>query len=160
MPVQLRRDEQIEVTRRSSDPGMDFADVVGGLTSAGLAALLCLVPAILVLVLGLRMLKPALLAAAKLRGDMTGAFWQESFMPSVLFMIFGAVFGGLVGWLIHARASLPTGLSWLVGGVAIVLLAVAGIITASAMFTAGIPGVCWMNLALMSVAATVAFRFT
>lgn len=160
MAVQLRRDEQVEVARKPSDPRMDFADVVEGARSAGLTAALCLVPAAVVLALGLRLLKPALLAAEKLRGDMTGDFWQESFMPGVLFVIFGAVFGGLVGWQIHARASLPPVLSWLIGGTATLLLAVAGIIAAAMIFTAGIPGTCWINLAFMSIAALVAFQFT
>lgn len=145
MAVQLKRDEQLPVDRRPRDAEEDRLLLVGGMKLALRAALWVAIPAGAALPLAIWALSRALVAADKLLKS-GGDHWQEVWMPAVLVAFLGGLTGGALAWRILASASIGRSAVWLVATVALVFDLGCGLLTARALFTSGIPSMCWISL--------------
>ncbi len=105
-----------------------------------------------VLVAGLALAEDAFKAADENLAD-RGEFWQESFMPLVLFLMFGACAGLSLGWRIAGRSGLVGRPAMLVGAVAVAALLLVGVIGVAVIYESGIPDMAWLSLACMEAAA-------
>jgi hypothetical protein len=158
MPVHIRPDEESPV----HVPQMDDAEHRALVRQAALNALRtcagCAVLGGAALAMGLRLLRPAILAADRLR-DGSGDYWQELWMPAVLFGFFGLTFGGFTAWRLSSAAGIGGVMLCVLAGLAAVLVAGAGAVSASMIF-APVPAMAWIVLAVMTVAAIAgAFLF-
>ncbi|MCK6483832.1 MAG: hypothetical protein L6R00_06835 [Phycisphaerae bacterium] len=119
-------------------------------------AALCTAAAVPVVLLAIYALRDALLAAdAVLRASQD---WVQAFGPSVLFAIFGLIFGGAVGLLVGRQSGLAGLLLWAIGvGAAVALAAVAAV--EAAMIFERIPAMCWIGLGAMIGGAMLALSY-
>jgi len=151
MPVQLRRDEIMDTTgpRRADDDRID--SLVAGLLGLR-AAVVCLVPSSILLIVVIRKMAGLLTAGDKLARANEG-YYLDVCMPVVLFGFLGAVFGALIGWRISASVGLAGAVGWFLAIVTILALTAVTVITACTVFPAGVPGLVWACLAFMTFAA-------
>lgn len=163
MPVHFRRDE-IPVEAEPNVPPRDEDDEGGfnaGLMIAARSCLIWLIVAAPLLFIGLKAMKRALLAADKLWHHGQGDHWQEMWMPAMLFVFFGAIFGVTIAWRMSARASLGTTSICLAAAEAALLLGAAGSLAAFSIFEKGVPLMCWVCLTAMTLSTIAgAFGFT
>ena len=152
MPVYLRPDEEMPDAAKPADPGRDRVELLEGFLAGCRASLVCVAVGVILLPLMLLVMRPTLLAADKLfvRG---GEHWSDAYMPTVLFAIFGAGFGALLGWRLSASASLGGVVTWLITGAAAVVLTVVGACAATVIFPGGIPTMCWIGLGALGLSA-------
>jgi len=155
MPVYLKPDERMPEDPRPEDPSRDQMDLIEGFLAGCRSSLACMVVGAILLPLMLLALRPALLASDKLF-VLDSDHWSESYMPTVLFAVFGAGFGVLLGWRLSASASLSGGATWLITGVAVAALIVVGVCSASLIFAGGIPTMCWIGLCALGLATACA----
>lgn len=152
MPVQLTRDEQMPARRRPADPEAEARLLQEAMRRGTGSAVVVLVIAVAPLVVGMRALRPALVAADKLLRS-GGDYWSEMWMPVVLFAFFGFAFGGGLAWRVCSAASLGGKSAWMVVGAAITVLTLVGVITAALVFVGPVPIMCWTSLGGMAGAA-------
>jgi hypothetical protein len=152
MAVHIRRDEEVQQPQRRRDPSEDQALLLAGMWVGARATTLVAVPAAGVLILILRALRPALVAADKLLRA-GGDHWSDLWMPAALLGLYGLVIGGLLGWRVTSAASVGRPVVWALSGAGIALILAVGIITAALGFPSEIPIMCWIALGLTAVAA-------
>lgn len=105
-----------------------------------------------ILVAGLYMQQKPFIAADKILADKAGDYWQEAFMPTILFAIFGAAFGLFLGWRMTGTCGMIGWPAWIIGATATLALAVIGIVSSLFIYPGVIPMMLWLSLALMSIA--------
>ena len=105
-----------------------------------------------ILVAGLYAEQKPFIAADKILTDKAGDFWQQAFMPIILFAIFGAAFGLFLGWRMTSTCGMVGWPAWIIGAAATLALAVIGVVGSLFVYPEGIPMMAWMSLALMIVA--------
>ncbi len=159
MPVHLRPDEEPPAPARDIDARRDRDERIEGVGASVRAALNCLLVGAVLLAVGMRAMRPTLLAAESLllRG---GDYWREAVTPCVMFALYGGVFGCALGWRMAARATLTAGLMWAVGTASMLLLGAAGALAAVLIFPGGIPHTLWIDLALLVLAGLPGLYFT
>jgi hypothetical protein len=158
MPVHIRPDEELPAPARDVDPNRDRAEMFEGIGASVRAAMNCVIVGGILLSVGLRAMRPAMLAAEKLllRG---GDYWKEAITPGALFILYGIGFGCALGWRMGAWATLTAGLMWAIGSGALLLLAGAGALGAMLVYPDGVPYMVWINLGLMMLAGLPGLYF-
>lgn len=115
-------------------------------------ALLWSAVGIAVLIVVIQAMRASLVSADELfHGG--GLHWDHALMPSVLFGLFGAVFGALLGWRMTSSSGLTGVLAWRIGAAAIALFVLAGGVTSLFVFSGTVPVTLWVSLFAMTLAA-------
>ncbi|HSW47125.1 MAG TPA: hypothetical protein VLM89_16295 [Phycisphaerae bacterium] len=152
MPVHLRDDECIPTTRPARDRD-DRSDLMAATFFCLISALICLVPAAILLVLALRHMAPALAAADKLTSE--GVEERAAFGPIILFAILGGAFGAVLGWRISSSISLANSFGKIVAGATVLLLVIVGWLALSHLFPSGVPAIAWAGLTTLAVGSFI-----
>ncbi len=157
MAVHFRPDKFVPPEPVIEEPEYDDDDDGGGfgegLAVAARSSVISLVIGAVLLFITIKLMRKAVLAADNLLHKGQGDFWMEMLMPSVLFAIFGALFGAAVAWRVSARTSLGGGLMCCAAGAIGLLLAVTGAISGTIVFGAAVPLMFWLCLGALTLAA-------
>ena len=105
-----------------------------------------------ILVAGLYAQQQPFIAADEILTDRAADYWQEAFMPAVLFGFFGAAFGLFLGWRITSACGMAGWPAWIIGAAATFALAVIGVVGSLLIYPGVIPMMLWISLAFMIVA--------
>lgn len=98
-----------------------------------------------VLLAGLYAAANSFVSAEEILAD-GGDYWQEAFMPVVLFAIFGGCFGSFLGWRMTTTSGMIGQPTMLIGAGAALILVLIGLIGAIFIFEEGIPILVWISL--------------
>jgi hypothetical protein len=159
MPVEFLPDDDVyepaPAVERADRSGETFSEV---LVPSLRAAALCLIVGCVVAPLMVIALRAAVNSAQYLMTKGEGEFWQNAFMPAVLYGIVGGLFGVATGWRI-TNATGATGLSaFAAGGAACVALTAYTVAWSAFVFGAAIPTMQWVCLAVMLGLGLIALR--
>lgn len=106
-----------------------------------------------ILVAGLYAQQKPLIAADEILADKAADYWQEAFMPAILFGFFGAAYGLFLGWRTTSACGMVGWPAWIIGAAATFALALIGIVGSLLIYPGAIPMMLWISLALMIVAS-------
>lgn len=155
MPVLFRPDELRDC---SQEPDTQVVwDSQAGTRLTGLIRAFCgglwvSAPGAVGLWFGLRLMKPALKAAAVLSGE--ADYWRKTWIPMLLFCLYGLILGGAIAWRVTSAASLGGAATWLVGGAHVLLVVLTGIlVSTSGLFAGNVPSTCWIGIGLLAGSA-------
>ncbi|MCG8407364.1 MAG: hypothetical protein MI923_19370 [Phycisphaerales bacterium] len=112
-----------------------------------------------ILLAGLYAEKRPFIAAQEVLVGGDSDFWQEAFMPVVLFAMFGGCFGLFFGWRMTTASGLIGPPALFIGVAVVLILAVIGSIGALLIFTGGIPLLVWISLGATTLVAIGGITF-
>ena len=84
-----------------------------------------------------------------------GDHWDNSLMPTALFLLFGGCFGCYLGWRIAGTSGLTGPVAWSIGMATLFVVGMAGLVTSFLVFGSGVPALMYITLAAMTFVAAV-----
>ncbi len=125
-----------------------------GVSAAIPSMLISLAIGLVVLIPMIYLMRDALTAAEAALKDGAEVSY-EPYMPSTLFVMFGAIFGLFSGWRMTTSTGLTGRPAWLIGAAGVAALLAVGAVVGLLFFSPAIPIMFWVTLAVLALAALV-----